>query len=149
MSNLNLQTIPTESLNLALILHSKIELKTWTGDVKAEIKSFYGAIEHALQKLEHLKETPEDVKAAVLAISSLHKNNKLAISSPSYKKEDNQNDICMHISNLKSILENIEDFEAKELILYYRRELQFELEQCSRNIIRFIGIFIKIIFIST
>ncbi|CAG8620899.1 14317_t:CDS:2, partial [Dentiscutata heterogama] len=77
--------------------------ETWTGDVKAEIKSFYGAIEHALQdtsldiqkqeKLEHLKEAPENVKAAVLAISSLHENNKLAISSPSYKKEDNQNDI--------------------------------------------------------
>ncbi|CAG8554371.1 1603_t:CDS:1, partial [Dentiscutata heterogama] len=69
-NNLNLQTIPTESLDLALILHSRIELKTWTGDVKAEIKSFYDAIEHALQdtsldiqkqeKLEHLKEMPED-----------------------------------------------------------------------------------------
>ncbi|CAG8695847.1 3340_t:CDS:2 [Dentiscutata erythropus] len=96
----------------------RIELKTWTGDVKAEIKSFYNTIEHALQdtsldiqkqeKLEHLKETPEDaVKATVLAISSLHENNKLAISSPSCKKEDNQNDICTHISNLKSILENL------------------------------------------
>ncbi|CAG8493597.1 16344_t:CDS:2, partial [Dentiscutata heterogama] len=49
----------------------RIELKTWTGDVKAKIKSFYNAIEHVLQdtsldiqkqeKLEHLKEMPEDV----------------------------------------------------------------------------------------
>ncbi|CAG8755693.1 9242_t:CDS:2, partial [Dentiscutata erythropus] len=93
----------------------RIELKTWTGDIKAEIKSFYNAIEHALQdttldtqkqkKLEDLKETSEDVvKATVLAISSLHENNKLAISSSSCKKENNQNDICKHISNLKSIL---------------------------------------------
>ncbi|CAG8848672.1 5348_t:CDS:1, partial [Gigaspora margarita] len=70
-NNLNLQTIPTESLDFAFILHSRIELKMWTRDVKAEIKSFYDAIEHALQdtsldvqkqeKLEHLKEMPEDV----------------------------------------------------------------------------------------
>ncbi|CAG8850565.1 8973_t:CDS:1, partial [Gigaspora margarita] len=69
-NNLNLQTIPTESLELVLILHNRIELKTCSGDVKAEIKSFYDAIEHALQdtsldiqkqkKLEHLKETPKD-----------------------------------------------------------------------------------------
>ncbi|CAG8719415.1 4502_t:CDS:2, partial [Racocetra persica] len=48
----------------------RIELKTWTGDVKLEIKSFYDAIEHALQdtsldiqkqeRLNVLKETPED-----------------------------------------------------------------------------------------
>ncbi|CAG8591299.1 30150_t:CDS:2, partial [Gigaspora margarita] len=45
----------------------------YTGDVKAKIKSFYDAIEHALQdtlldiqkqeKLEHLKEMPEDAQA--------------------------------------------------------------------------------------
>ncbi|CAG8523849.1 9106_t:CDS:2 [Racocetra fulgida] len=70
MSNINFQIVPTESLDPTLILHSRIELKTWTGDVKIEIKSFYDAIEHALQdtsldiqkqeRLNVLKEMPED-----------------------------------------------------------------------------------------
>ncbi|CAG8591284.1 30149_t:CDS:2 [Gigaspora margarita] len=77
-NNLNIQTIPTEFFDLALILHSRIKLKTCTGDVKAKIKSFYDAIEHALQdtlldiqkqeKLEHLKETPEVAQAQLKSL---------------------------------------------------------------------------------
>ncbi|CAG8534890.1 17019_t:CDS:1, partial [Cetraspora pellucida] len=64
MSNLNLQIIPTESLDLTLILHSRIELKTWTGDEKIEIKCFYDALQDTSldikkqDKLKCLKETP-------------------------------------------------------------------------------------------
>ncbi|CAG8443424.1 14529_t:CDS:2, partial [Gigaspora rosea] len=62
------------------------------------------------EKLKNLKEIPIDtVKATILAISSLHENNKLAISSTSCKNNNNQNDICIHISNLKSILEKFSD----------------------------------------
>ncbi|CAG8815792.1 8362_t:CDS:1, partial [Racocetra fulgida] len=52
-------------------------LKTWTGNVKTESKSFYDAIEHALQdtsldrqkqeKLKNLKETPIDTVNIVLS----------------------------------------------------------------------------------